>query len=75
MIQLHQNHNTNLSPFLVFSMTVPTIDYHYTADTIYTELLYDISSYFPPSDRVPNWYHVYELESIHIEDHALTNID
>ena len=75
MIELHQNQNMNLSPFLVFSMTVPTIDYHYTINTIYTELLYDISSYFPASNRVPNWNHVYELESIHIEDHAPTNID
>ena len=38
MIQLHKNQNTNLSPFLVYSTTVPTIDYHYTVNTIYTVL-------------------------------------
>ena len=31
------------------------------------------SSYFPACDRVPNWNNVYELESIHTEDHAPTN--
>ena len=38
MIQLHQNGNTNLSPFLVYCTTVPTIDYHYTVNMIYTVL-------------------------------------
>ena len=38
MIQLHQNPNTNLSQFLVYSTTVPTILYHYTANMIYTVL-------------------------------------
>ena len=38
MIQLHQNQNTNLSPFLVYSTTLPTIEYHYTINTIYTVL-------------------------------------
>ena len=39
MIQLHQNQNTptNLSPFLVYTTTVPNIHYHYTLNTIYIE--------------------------------------
>ena len=66
MIQLHQNQKTNLSPFLVYTMTVPNIDYHYTLNTIYTELLY--MTFLPSS--LPAMYDVYELESIHISPHS-----
>ena len=66
MIQFHQNQNMNLSPFLVYTMTVPNIDYHYSLNTIDTELLY--MTFLPSS--LPAMYNVYELESIHISPHS-----
>ena len=65
MIQLHQNQNTNLSPFLVYSMTVPTIDY--IIPSIRSTQNYSMT--FLPSSRSA-MYNVYELESIHISPHS-----
>ena len=74
MIQLHQNQNTptNLSPFLVYTTTVPNIDYHYTLNTIYIETSMNWRVYtshhtghFSKRQRLPG-----DCFSPLIEDHA-----